>query len=65
MRIIEAFRTNDAQAGAVVMMTVLMLLAVLLRPDSGLIPWWFWIVVIMFWPTIAYIVNLIDPIPKQ
>jgi len=59
-RMRAACRTNDAQASSVGMMTCLMVLAALIR--DGPLNWPILIFAVMFWPTLAFIFNLIDPL---
>ena len=59
-RILRALKFNEPQRGAVITFTALNIAAVTYRmPDN--LPVWFYIVVILFWPTIAFVANLIDP----
>lgn len=62
-RLFSAFRTNEPQATAVIGLTVLNGLALLYR--TGETPIWFCVMALMFWPAIAFIANLIDPIPDD
>ena len=61
-RIRAAFRTNDTQVGAVVLFSLLNLAAAFKRPDPpiGLL-----VFCVMLWPTVAFIGNLISPIPER
>ena len=60
-RLRAAFRTNEPQATSVVMFTALNLLACIKR--DGHTPWWFWLGAGTFWVILAFVSNLIDPIP--
>lgn len=60
-RLRAALRTNDTQATSVCLFTVLNLLACAER--GGNTPWWLWTGAGLLWPTIAFVYNLIDPIP--
>jgi len=61
-RLKAALRTNEPQATAVLMLTCLNLLAVFSGPDWP--PLGLLLVAALFWPVLAFVANLIDPIPK-
>lgn len=61
-RLRAACRTNEPQITAVIMFSMLNLLAALGRENT---PWWLYVAVGLFWPMVAFIFNLIDPIPKR
>ncbi len=55
-----ACRTNETQVVHVLMFTIINLIAVSSRPSLvGTV------LAALFWPTLAFIGNLIDPIPRQ
>ena len=62
-RIKQAFRTNEPQVSSVLFMSFLMLIACLSR--GSYTPWWAYILCVIFWPLLAFIANLISPIPKD
>jgi len=59
-RIRAACNTNGPQAGVIVVMTAIHLyqLATLGKPA----PLWLWCGTLLFWPALAFTINLIDPI---
>jgi len=61
-RLRAAFRTNEPQASSVCLFTALNLLACLKR-GGGNTPWWLWVGAACFWAALAFVFNLIDPIP--
>lgn len=61
-RIRAAFRSNETQTSAVVLLTGANLLACLSRPEC---PLWLYIGAILFYPMIAFTANLISPIPER
>lgn len=61
-RLRAAWRTNSIQCQSVIILTVMMLLACHQRADT---PGWLWLVAMLFWPTVAFLANLVDPIPAQ
>lgn len=62
-RIRAAFRTNDTQVGAVVLFSMLNLLAAFKRPEFP--PIGLLVFCVMLWPTVAFVGNLISPIPER
>lgn len=62
-RIRAAFHTNEAQVNAVVLLTMLNLAACAFRPDGA--PWGLWLIAGLFWPVLAFVFNLLDPIEKE
>ena len=72
MKLIErlkaSFHTNELQAGAVICLTLMNILAGLSRVSKpGDIPanWIFFTGIILFWPMLAWIGNLFSPIPQN
>lgn len=55
-----ACRTNEPQAQTCFLLSIMMFLAALSNPTA---PWWAVLGATLFWPTLAFIFNLIDPIP--
>jgi len=62
-RIKAALVTNDAQFGSVVLLTLLNLFALLSGNREIHIP--IVVVVVLFWPVLVFIFNLISPIRKE
>lgn len=60
-RIKHACHTNEPQSMMALLLTGINIVACL--TVEGAVPWQVWIIAIMFWPTLAFIFNLIDPIP--
>ena len=60
-RIKQACRFNDTQAGAVLLMTVPMVLAY----ATGLREFnpWVALALLCFWPAVAFTSNFLDPLP--
>lgn len=61
-RLRRALRTNSTQARMVALLTGLNVLAYLTADGRDL---WVLVVGVAFWPTTAFIFNLIDPIPEK
>lgn len=61
-RLKAACRTNEPQASTVIVLMALSGIALAKRTHDT--PLWFIMVVILFWPVTAFIVNLINPMPK-
>lgn len=61
-RLRAACRTNEPQATTVVAITAMSGMALALRVHDT--PLWFIVIVLLFWPTLAFVFNLLDPIPK-
>lgn len=61
-RLRAALRTNEPQATSVCMLTALNLVTCAQRGWEGT-PWWLWLCAGGFWVSLAYAINLIDPIP--
>lgn len=62
-RLRAACRTNEPQATTVSVLTVLNLLACVVR--DGTTPWWLWAVAALFWPAFAFAGNFAEPVPKE
>lgn len=62
-RLRAALRTNEVQVSSVISLTLLNLaVCVLVHTET---PPGFWLAATLFWPSIALLSNLIDPIPKE
>ena len=63
-RIKAALRTNEPQVMSVCMFTFLNLIAYeKVGNHSGSV--WILVCAVLFWPVLAFVFNLIDPIPEQ
>ncbi len=62
-RIRAACRTNDMQVCVVLVMTLIH--AYQLSTIDKPAPLWLWAATLSFWPTVAFLVNLIDPIEPR
>jgi len=62
-RVKDAFHTNEPQVTSVVMLSLLMLAACGQR--SGDVPLFMWLVCGLFWPSLAFVFNLLSPIPRR
>lgn len=58
-RIKSAFKTNDAQISSVILLSGLNVATTFMMNA----PWWGYIPAAMFWVALAFICNLIDPLP--
>lgn len=61
-RLKAACRTNDTQVTSVIAWSLGYLA---LSFSDGWVSWWFHAACVLFWPTIAFTANLIDPIPHS
>ena len=61
MRLKNSFRTSETQALAAAGMTLLNLIACAGRKEA---PLWLWIFAVTFWPSVAWVGNLISPIRR-
>ena len=61
-RLRATLRTNEPQVEAVLLFSTLNLLACAMRDNA---PVWLYFVAGGFWPTVALIYNLIDPLPVE
>ena len=61
-RIKSAFHTNDVQVESVLMLTTI---NICVCASCKNIPWWGYLLFISFYPLIAFIANLICPIPED
>lgn len=62
MRVRASFRTNEPQATSVLLFSAFMLLACARRSDVP--PLWLWVVCGLFWPLLAWVHNLFNPLPE-
>jgi len=58
----SAFRTNEPQVTAVIVFTAMNGIALAKRTSET--PFWFVVGVLAFWPVLAFLANLCDPIPE-
>ncbi|HEY8037146.1 MAG TPA: hypothetical protein VIF37_16310 [Methylobacter sp.] len=63
MRIRLALRTNESQIMAVLMFTCVNGIALVKR--TGNTPIWFVVAVMAFWPVLAFVLNLVNPLPDD
>lgn len=61
-RLRAAFRTNEPQAMAVTMLTLLNAVACV---KFGPVSWGVWVAMLSIYPAIAFIGNLVSPIPQD
>lgn len=65
-RIRAACRTNSAQRDAVALLTIFNLIVVMLGgADSGSLQIGSILFAIFLWPSVAFLINLLDPIPEE
>lgn len=62
-RLRAAMRTNEIQAQTVLLLTILNLVAASKNPNMQA-PW-FYIAAAYFWPLVAFLGNLVSPIPAE
>lgn len=62
-RLRAALRTNDAQVRGVTLFTAGNLIAMLRA--QGPLPVWLWVFGVAFWPLVAFVANLVDPLPVR
>ena len=58
-KITAALRFDESQATAAVTFTAMNLMACLYQRDNA--PWWLWVGAGVFWPAIAFAINLTNP----
>ena len=56
----KALRTNSPQVSSVLFFTAMNLVAATTSDR-----WWVWLLALLFWPTVAFIANLVNPIPRE
>ena len=61
-RMLAAFRTNRPQAVMIVTWSITNCAIVYVNKWDN---WWAWSIAIFGWPILAYLGNLIDPIPRD
>lgn len=64
-RIVSAFRTNEPQVSAVAMFTMINIIGILSEEDHTSVSAGWWLFALTFWPAVAFLINLISPIPKK
>jgi len=57
------FRTNEPQSSGVLLFSAMNLMACGRRDGST--PWWIWVAAGLFWPVVAFCVNVLDPLPAN
>lgn len=62
-RIKRAFKTNETQSTAVVFLSCVTTIAMLTRGDANEIPIWAFACMFFFWPILAFVINLFNPLP--